>query len=244
MSEELDEEHFKRLLREGRKDLSKTILTEANLDDCVLSDVDLSDSDLGDSLVRNARFERVDLTEIYFGNIDARGTNFRRCVFGRATLSDSNFGGSTFVDCVFGETMMTDCVLRRSRLERVRIHDTPMARSILTEASVVGAYLQRCGLTDLQAERSEFRDCQLVESNLVASNFSGASFRGTKFVRVQVADCNFANAEFAAADMSGSTWFVEDYEFSVFTGATFDSRTQFPPDFDPDALGMRQLADE
>lgn len=159
-----------------------------------------------------------------------------------AQLADAELEMANLMDA-----HLTDARLSKARLEGASLGRAELAGANLAEACLRGADLKDACLDGVFALGADFRHRKLTETFWVGTSFinatlkdahlqdaifAGASLKGVEFRESLLYSTDFEGARLQGADLSKA-----HLEGSKFASAIFDSKTQWPPGFDPDANG-------
>ena len=125
----------------------------------------------------------------------------------RALLDNQVMCGSSFIKTDLRGAFISDADMSCCNFERASLITTSLMRTTMRAAI----------LTSCRAYHCQFDKSDLSEANLEGANIHGASFDG--------------------ATLCGANLLCEQIELASFKGAVFDSRTIWPPGFDPIAAG-------
>ncbi|WP_164019885.1 NACHT domain-containing protein [Pyxidicoccus trucidator] len=163
-----------------------------------------------------------------------RGADFREAHLEGANFSRTNFravpsGGSlptSFVRAHLDGASLMNAELSGCNFDAASLREAGLAGAVMDGAVFVGANLDAAELTDASA---------------VHAVFDGANLRGTLFGDSNLAGASFVGADLAGASLTGANLTGAVLERALLRGAFYDSNTQWPDGFDPDAAGALQV---
>jgi uncharacterized protein YjbI with pentapeptide repeats len=121
--------------------------------------------------------------------------------------------------------------LRGANLERADLFGKVMYDANLEGANLKRAILYGAGLFGANLKNSNLEEACLRGADLKEVNFEGANLRNADFS----ADNTGHSTSLQAANLS-----TANLEGACFVGASYDERTVFPSDFDPERAGMKK----
>lgn len=169
-----------------------------------------------------------DFTEAVMDGVSFRDADLRGVTFVRARLRNANFDGATFDDPSVDQENQLD-----------------FNGAILEEASFRGAILDRTWLRNGKLSHADFRNAHLREADLEMVQADYAVFDDADLRNATFSDpttpSDISHASFRHADLQGADFSnVIGFATANFSGAIYDKKTSFPPQyrFTPKAHGM------
>ena len=120
----------------------------------------------------------------------------------------------------------------------------------LDRANLFGAIMEDGDLDGASLKGAILYGAYLVGANLRNSNLQGACLRGANLKEVNFDNANLRNADLSADNtghstaLNGANLLTANLEGACFVGSSYDERTKFPHDFDPEQGGMRKVREE
>lgn len=211
--------------RFGSSDLRKSDLSRSLGDEAVFNRARLARARFGAATMRRTKFYAAQLDQTIFTSDFLRsrlgGLNKGQAILGFSSsdFSEADFTYAEIKNCDFRSTFFA-----RSRFLVAKIHGTDFSGSDLSNAYFTGASISGCDFT---------------EAKLSGSSFDRANITSVVFDHAQLADPShllvaiFSNTRLSGVDFSTA----QGTEFAVFTGASYDKSTKWPPTFDPVKAG-------
>ena len=140
--------------------------------------------------------------------------NFRRAVFRRVKIRNSNFSGD-FENATFRRADLSDFWFHNN-FQSCNFTGVDFRNSILNYS-----YFHTCNFTN-----ANLHGADLIQTHLTISNFTNANLRGA----------NLTNAHLMVADLRGADLRGADLTGTVLTFITYDRHTKFPSNFDKSRL--------
>ena len=140
--------------------------------------------------------------------------NFRRAVFRRVKIRNSNFSGN-FENATFRRADLSDFWFHNN-FQSCNFTGVDFRNSILNYS-----YFHTCNFTN-----ANLHGADLIQTHLTISNFKNANLRGA----------NLTNAKLMVADLRGADLRGADLTGTVLTFITYDRHTKFPSNFDKSRL--------
>ena len=140
--------------------------------------------------------------------------NFRRAVFRRVKIRNSNFSGD-FENATFRRADLSDFWFHNN-FQSCNFTGVDFRNSILNYS-----YFHTCNFTN-----ANLHGADLLQTHLTISNFTNANLRGA----------NLTNAHLMVADLRGADLRGADLTGTVLTFITYDRHTKFPSNFDKSRL--------
>ena len=140
--------------------------------------------------------------------------NFRRAVFRRVKIRNSNFSGD-FENATFRRADLSDFWFHNN-FQSCNFTGVDFRNSILNYS-----YFHTCNFTN-----ANLHGADLIQTHLTISNFKNANLRGA----------NLTNAHLMVADLRGADLRGADLTGTVLTFITYDRHTKFPSNFDKSRL--------
>ena len=136
----------------------------------------------------------------------------------------------------------------QANLEQVDLENMFLSRIEMKQANLNYANLNNADLSDADLAQSFLIGTQLDKAHLSGIDLTQANLTQAKFTKSILNQANFAEAcleeacligaaligaNFAKANLSGASLLGANLSGANFEGAFYDSKTVFPPDFDP-----------
>ena len=148
--------------------------------------------------------------------------NFRRAVFRRVKIRNSNFSGD-FENATFRRADLSDFWFHNN-FQSCNFTGVDFRNSILNNT-----YFHTCNFTN-----ANLHGADLIQTHLTISNFTNANLRGA----------NLTNAHLMVADLRGADLRGADLTGTVLTFITYDRHTKFPSNFDKSRLDTPTFIDD
>jgi uncharacterized protein YjbI with pentapeptide repeats len=192
--------------------------------------IDLTKADLRDAVFRDAKFEDALLGGANLENADLQGARLQ-AYLGDATLTNARLSGSDLSSAI-----LTSARLTGARLIGTNLTGANLASARLEGATLSGTILDGADLRDAHLEQTSLTTCTLQGANLERAHLKGAvtadaKLKGARFGGADCCDAHFEATDLREVDLAGA----------MLRGACYDSRTQFPNAFDPEAQGMLKV---
>lgn len=233
-------------------DLSRFDLSNANLMGAILSKADftksrfseanLSNSILSEAILANANMTESNLTAADLSQADLSYTNFQSAILRKSKLTGAIFDHTILTGADLSEIDFSNVDLTYVDLRTVRL-----TNSIFTGVTMYGANLAKQDLRDLKMgeadlqkanlHEADLRETYLCKAKLMDANLYGANLRGAYLNHT-----DFRGADLRGADLRGNGWRRMILTNTIFTGAKYSDRsdfpTLFPEGFNPKDYGM------
>jgi uncharacterized protein YjbI with pentapeptide repeats len=138
------------------------------------------------------------------------------------TSSDSNspldFQGENRQNFDFKEKYQSEQLIK-AKFQGANLRNANLQSAILCGAEFQGADLRDANLQSAILRGAKFQGADLRDANLHSADLHESSFKGAKLHGANLEEC-------------------KDWEISDWTKAEYNKKTQFPSDFDKDALGL------
>lgn len=103
-------------------------------------------------------------------------------------------------------------------------------------AKLQGADFQRVYLYGAAFQGANLTNAILKEANLRGVQFQGAILINADLQSADIHECNFKGAKLHGANLKA----CKDYHIANWTEAEYDSKTQFPKNFEPEEYGLKE----
>jgi len=225
-----------------RADLWFINLTGANL-----SGADLTETHLNHAILGNANFENANLNYAVFANAFMEGANFDNANLSDTGLTYVDSNGASFVGAnlsstwtVYGSFQYADFTGADFTLSQT--NDAFFQHAIMSQADLTDSYMAFSNFSFVDFTNANMSYANFAHTILIDADFQGAKMIGISFDKIfssDYQDTDVSGANFALANLTKAK--MEDivgWETAIWTAATYDIFTEFPPGMDPVAEGM------
>ncbi len=165
---------------------------------------------------------QLDLPSMYLALADLRagclsGAHLSFTVLYDALLDFADLRGATLL-----QANLAGCSLKNARLQG---------------ANLYGARLHSADLTLADLRTADLRGTVVELAKFCEADLRGAVLQGVDFVAADLSKADLGEANLAFAKLEH----VRSIDGAVFTGATYNAATTFPPSFDPNQHGMKMV---
>jgi uncharacterized protein YjbI with pentapeptide repeats len=221
-----------------KPDLSRAILTEANLEganfkeakldwtkfykanlsSANFSGVDLQSADLRGANLKNANLEKADFRMKSLYGIDFRGANLKEADLTNAQFLETNLEGANLC-----KTNFSSVDFRNFSFQELNLTGAIFIKSDLSGASLRGSNLKSANFTDAKLVRADFCKASLENAifknaDLIEANLSSSSCIGTEFINATLSGADFSKAVLSEADFRASFLLKADLSDSTMRG--------------------------
>lgn len=158
----------------------------------------------------------VDDPVILTEGLDLQGVNLRNAILNHCNLSHANF---------------VDAKMENVQLQNAFCFKTNFTNAVLNKADLRNAVVSRANFNDSSCKEINFTNAVLIKTELVEANLWKSVFLGAKLNGANFRGANLCGARFDKTDVSGAK----------FEGASYDSFTKWPDDFDSQKAGAKLI---
>jgi len=176
------------------RDLSKTSLNGAKLNQLDLSNTDFREAYLCHATLHGSELRNANLANARLEYIDLRD----------ASLAGANLEGATLERANLRKTEMSKVVLNKANLSRALLANANLLDAKLVKANLTHANLLHTNLKGADLRQADLRFANLSSAKLEGANLSKAILVGAKLVEANLYGANFFGANLTNADVRGA----------------------------------------
>jgi uncharacterized protein YjbI with pentapeptide repeats len=179
---------------------------------------------------------------------DFTGANLREADLGNTNLQSANLSDANLQGTSLSQASLQGAILHGTNLDQASLTLANLSAANLSDAHLSGAMLQGAYLGYANLSGASLQSANLHGANLGYANLHGANLRDAFFDRANLDGANLSNADLrgtvlSGAKLRGANLRGADLRGTDLTagadlhGARYDSQTQWPDGFEPEAAG-------
>ncbi|MBR8830099.1 MAG: hypothetical protein N5P05_003241 [Chroococcopsis gigantea SAG 12.99] len=177
----------------------------------------------------NANLQCANLSEA-----DLRFTNLKNANLSNANLSNACLDGADLTGA-----NLQGALLKGASLKKTCLSGANLSKAYLTEANLDRAFLSETILQGTNLQGASLVKAHLNSAILDEARLSKANLNGAYLIKASLKSTDLTSTNLAGAWLNGA--FLHN---TVFTGAYYNQKTCFEPNFNPSAWDMKQLTIE
>ena len=212
----------------SRRNLSPTLLRQAQWSQARLSHIHLSEVDLSHADFSGARLNGAHLQHSNLRRTDLSGADLRAVDLSGADLRGANLAGANLCGA-----NLSGANLNLANLEGADLNGVDLSGADLSVAKLI-----RTNLQDANLQVANLTSAKLMRSNLSGANLSGAILLWSNLEWAVLAGAELSGTNVESANLCGANFSQTDCSNADLSRARYNAKTSYPEAFHPERAGM------
>ena len=202
--------------------LNNCLFHRSNLTNCDFSNSSAINANFSGANLTNVNFEGADLTGAIFCGADLSGVNFNEAIIENASFRRCIIDRTAFKNTLGRSVTMNCCSISYSSFTNSDFRHSSFYLSTILDTSFSKSWLNYSNLARIKAERTEFKEVSLTNSNLKFAIISESSFLESAINDSNLNGSEIENCTFSSLSLNNSYFSDCSVQKSLFITCSFN----------------------